>query len=65
MTPIPTLHLRFIERQVVVEQYETFSTAKTVKVLQQFWEHVDGQEAMGDMFVTKVGTWKDIPLVRE
>jgi hypothetical protein len=65
MTPIPTLHLRFIERQVIVEQHETFSTAKTVKVLQQFWEHVDGQEVMGDMFVTKVGTWKDIPLVRE
>jgi|LakMenEpi03Aug12_release.lakeMendotaPanAssembly.Ray.scaffolds.fasta_scaffold4901792_1 hypothetical protein len=65
MTPIPTLYLRFIERQQIVDQTPMYSTAKTIKVLQQFWEHADGQEAAGDMFVTKLGTWKDVPLVKE
>jgi hypothetical protein len=65
MTPIPTFHLRFIERQQIVEQTPTYSAAKTIKVLQQFWEHMDGQEAVGDMFVTKLGTWRDVPLVKE
>lgn len=65
MTPIPTLYLRFIERQQIVEQTSTHSVSKNIKVLQQFWEHTDGKEAAGNMFVTKLGTWRDVPLVEE
>jgi hypothetical protein len=64
MTPIPTLHLRFVERQQVVEQHATYTTTRTVSILQQFWEHPDGNEVCGDMFKPANGTWRDIPKVK-
>jgi hypothetical protein len=63
MTPIPTLHLRFVERQEIAEQHATFAITRTVSILQQFWEHPDGKEVCGDMFKPANGTWRDIPKV--
>lgn len=66
MTPIPTLHLRFVERMVTDYKNCTHEhiASKTIRILQQFWEHPDGDECMGDMFITKNGTWRDIPVVK-
>ena len=64
MTPIPTLHLRFVEREEITEQHATFSISRTVSILQQFWEHPDGKEVCGDMFKHALGTWRDIPKVK-
>jgi hypothetical protein len=64
MTPIPTLHLRFVERQEIAEQHATFAITRTVSILQQFWEHPDGKEVCGDMFKPANGTWRDIPKVK-
>jgi hypothetical protein len=64
MTPIPTLHLRFVERQEIVERHATHCIARTVNILQQFWEHPDGKEVCGDMFKPANGTWRDIPKVQ-
>lgn len=61
MIPIPTLHLRFVEKQVVVESTPEQTTTKSVRVLQQFWEHPDGREVCGTMFKTSAGTWQDVP----
>ena len=60
----PTMHLRFIERLEIVYSApgDELSTARKVRVLQQFWEHPDGKEAAGDMFRIVVGTWRDVPL---
>ena len=67
MIPTPTLHLRFVERQVI--DYENCSHEhighKTVNILQQFWAHPEGEEAYGDMFNVVPGTWRDIPKVKE
>ena len=65
MTPRPTLYLRFVERQVV--DHENCShehiAHKTINILQQFWEHPDGEHVCGDMFKTVRGTWRDIQKV--
>jgi hypothetical protein len=65
MTPIPSLHLRFIERQEIVERGPTHTTTRTVNILQQFWEHPRGEEFCGDMFNMLRGEWRDIPKVYE
>ena len=57
----PTLYLRFVQRQEVVEQHANYSTARTVKILQQFFQHPDGKEVAGDAFVLIRGSWRDIP----
>jgi hypothetical protein len=76
MTPVPTLYLRFVEREVIAPigalapvgasiDLHTVNT-RTVRVLQQFWEHPNGgKDAVGDMFNLKAGTWRDVPLERE
>jgi hypothetical protein len=46
-----------------VEQHATYTTTRTVSILQQFWEHPDGNEVCGDMFKPANGTWRDIPKV--
>lgn len=65
MNPTPTLHLRFVERQVI--DYENRShehiSHKTVNILQQFWEHPDGNDVCGNMFKMTRGEWRDIPKV--
>lgn len=61
MTPRPTLHLRFIRRTVRTSiEGQQVAVAKTIKVLQQFWEHPDGDESVGDLFTTAVGSWRDV-----
>jgi hypothetical protein len=62
MTPIPTLHLRFVERKEISEWHPTHTVSRTVNILQQFWEHPNGEEAVGDMFRIVMGTWRDVPL---
>lgn len=65
MTPIPTLHLRFVEHTETDPENSTheYCATKQVRILQQFWEHADGDECAGDMFVLKRGTWRDVPVV--
>ena len=60
MTPTPTMHLRFITRDEIIERTATSATAKKVRVLQQFWAHLDGKDAVGDMFRLENGTWRDV-----
>ena len=57
----PTLHLRFIERQEIVERQVTHNTTRTVRMLQQFWEHTNGKDVCGDTFVQLYGSWRDVP----
>jgi hypothetical protein len=64
MTPIPTLHLRFVEREEISEWHPTRTVSRTVNILQQFWEHPDGKEVCGDMFKPANGTWRDILKVK-
>ena len=66
MTLIPTLHLRFVERQELDSANSTheYTAHRTVCILQQFWEHPDGEEVCGDIFRTACGTWRDIPKVK-
>ena len=59
----PTLYLRFVERDQVVEQHPTHSISRTVRVLQQSGGTPNGTEAAGDMFDTRLGEWRDVPLV--
>ena len=59
---IPTNNLRFVEREVEREA-PTFSqvfgcvTTRTVRILQQFWEHPNGKDAAGE--------WRDVPVEKE
>jgi hypothetical protein len=63
MTPTPTLHLRFVEREEIAEWHPTHTVSRTVNILQQFWEHPDGKEVCGDIFRPAHGEWRDIPKV--
>lgn len=65
MTPIPTLHLRFVERDVIVSRDQHSATAQTQRVLQQFWQHPNGKEVVGNMFTSVLGEWRDVPLENE
>lgn len=73
MTPIPTLHLRFVERHVYVNKpaYNIYSQQGTVServkktILQQFWQHQDGKDVCGDMFKPVCGEWRDVPVEKE
>jgi len=62
MIPGQTLYLRFVEREEIVEQHPTHAVTRTVRILQQFWEHPNGKDAAGDMFKMKMGTWRDVPV---
>lgn len=62
--PIPTTHLRFIERSKIVEFFDNYSESKVERVLQQFFEHPNGNEFAGDLFKQIPGYWADIPLVK-
>ena len=65
MTPIPTMYLRFVEREEIVEQHDTYAVSRTVNILQQFWEHSNGKEMCGDVFNTVLGDWRDVPKVKK
>ena len=65
MTPTPTLYLRFIGRDEIIERTATSAVAKKVRVLQQFWAHPDGKDNVGDMFASRNGFWRDVPFVEE
>jgi len=68
MSPTPTLHLRFITRDEIIERTATSSTAKKVRVLQQFWAHPDGKDwaiNKDDPVFSVNGTWRDVPWVAE
>ena len=70
----PTMYLRVQERLEPVTYKphavpgarldDTPIYNKRVRVVQQFWEHANGKETTGDMFVTIMGSWHDLPLVR-
>lgn len=57
----PTMTLRFVERSVVLphETRKDVSYIKTVKVLQQQFEEIDGKT--GEI----KSQWRDVPLVTE
>jgi hypothetical protein len=60
---IPTNKLRFVERDEIVVQHPAPPIfTRTVRILQQFWEHPNGKDAAGDMFKMKMGTWRDVPV---
>ena len=61
----PTLYFRTLVRMEIDAENSTheYSAHKPVEVLQQFWQHESGQEAAGDMFVTILGSWRDVPKV--
>jgi hypothetical protein len=62
----PTNNLRFVERKERIdEQHPTHAVTRTVRILQQFWEHPNGKDAAGDMFKMKMGTWRDVPVEKE
>jgi hypothetical protein len=55
---IPTNNLRFVERdEIVDEQHPTHAVTRTVRILQQFWEHPNGKDAAGE--------WRDVPVEKE
>lgn len=49
---IKTHHIRFVERQV--ESKDTWPHPKTVRILQQKWLNIMGQEV-----------WQDVPVEKE
>jgi hypothetical protein len=63
MTPIPTLHLRFVERQEIAEQHATFAITRTVSILQQWW--ASDPDCYEDWAMRVNGEWRDIPLEAE
>jgi hypothetical protein len=65
MTPKPTMYLRFVERKEEVPSgIPGFVTAtlRTVRILQQFWEHPDGLP-LEPGFLGIRGEWRDVPQV--
>ena len=65
MTPTPTMLLRFVLRDEIIHNDGATVTAKTTRVLQQFWAHPDGEEILrnkSDLFRSVNGTWRDVPL---
>jgi hypothetical protein len=61
-----TNKLRFVERdEIIGERHPMLRTSRTVRILQQFWEHPNGKDAAGDMFKMKMGTWRDVPVEKE
>jgi hypothetical protein len=65
MNPTPTLHLRFVLRDEILQQEHNCVLATKVRVLQQFWAHPDGKDVgdTSDMFHTQMGTWHDVQMV--
>ena len=54
----PTAQLRFVERDMYVGLHE----ARTVRILQQWWEDQDSF----DMITARpTGEWRDVPLEQE
>jgi hypothetical protein len=65
MMPVPTLYLRFVEREEIDYTLRNYGGIRKVRILQQFWEHPGGSHAAGDMFHLRTGTWRDVPVERE
>ena len=63
----PTNHLRFVERDKILNFDPTSKTAYATKVnvLQQFFEHPSGKHVVGNMFEQRLGSWIDVPLEKE
>ena len=61
----PTLCLRWISREVI--RRDPFGRISTERqsFLQQFYEHENGPDSIGDMFKTTTGSWCDVPTVLE
>ena len=69
----PTMYLRVLERQEFTPYAPPIAPGqsmppiqdRTVRVVQQFWEHPNGTDAAGDMFFQlTIGTWIDLPVVK-
>jgi hypothetical protein len=68
----PTMYLRVLERKefapydppVTPNQSMPPIEDKTVRVVQQFWEHPNGGEVAGDMFTLIIGSWIDLPVLK-
>ena len=67
MKPNPTLHLRFVVRDVIdFENSKNECIAhRPVRILQQFWENPYGEDVTGDMFNMVRGTWCDVQEFKE
>ena len=68
----PTLYLRWLDREEpvwagmqVVNPLGTTTVHTTVRVLQQFWQHDDGDCTVGFLFGGIRGSWCDVPVARE
>jgi hypothetical protein len=59
MTPIPTLHLRFVERVVPAPEHGE-GIGKQVRILQQWW--ASDPDCYEDWAMQVNGEWRDIPL---
>lgn len=61
----PTMFMRFVWRDEVVERTEHSVTTRKVRVLQQFWQAKDGNHEVA--FGAKVlsGVWRNVPMVDE
>lgn len=57
----PTMNLRFVERDIMVpqERHKNVSYTKTVRMLQQQFEGIDGKT--GEIKTQ----WREVPLVQE
>lgn len=57
----PTMNLRFVERDIMVphERHKNVSYTKTVRILQQQFEDIDGKT--GEIKTQ----WREVPLVQE
>ena len=54
---IPTPKLRFVERPVVIGYDGGGAIARSVRILQQWWQDID--------FNPSSGEWRDVPLEKE
>lgn len=54
----PTAKLRFVERDMYVGLHE----ARTIRILQQWWEDEKGDLEIG---IIVYGEWRDVPLEQE
>jgi len=63
----PTNHLRFVERDKILnfDPIRNAANITKVNVLQQFFEHASGKHVVGNMFEQRLGSWIDVPVEKE
>jgi hypothetical protein len=62
----PTFKLRFGERvETVYDDPAGFSTGRTVRTLQQWWEKSSADQYTASIAGDPLGEWRDVPIERE